>query len=30
LSRELKPSIGKITAFSTNGADTTGSYNVEK
>jgi hypothetical protein len=30
LTRELKPSSGKRTAFSTNGAGTTGSYHVEK
>jgi hypothetical protein len=29
LTRELKPSSGKKTAFSTNGAGTTGSYHVE-
>ena len=28
--RELKPSSGKKTAFSTNGAGTTGSYHVEE
>jgi hypothetical protein len=27
---ELKPPIGKMTAFSTNGAGTTGGYHVEK
>ena len=30
LTRELKPSNGKKTAFSTNGADTTGGYHVKK
>jgi hypothetical protein len=30
LTRELKPSSGKKTAFSTNGASTTGSYQVEE
>jgi hypothetical protein len=30
LTRELKPSSGKKTAFSTNGAGTTGSYHVEE
>jgi hypothetical protein len=29
LTRELKPSSGKKTAFSTNGAGTTGCYHVE-
>jgi hypothetical protein len=29
LTRELKPSNGKKTAFSTNGASTTGCYHVE-
>jgi hypothetical protein len=29
LTRELKPSSGKKTAFSTNGAGTTGDYYVE-
>jgi hypothetical protein len=28
--RELKPTSGKKTAFSTNGAGTTGSYHVEE
>ena len=30
LIRELKPSSGNKTAFSTNGAGTTGGYHVEK
>jgi hypothetical protein len=30
LTRELKQSSGKKTAFSTNGADTTGGYHVEE
>ena len=30
MTRELKPPSGKKTAFSTNGADTTGSYHVEE
>jgi hypothetical protein len=30
LTRELKPSSGKKTSFSTNGADTTGGYHVEE
>jgi hypothetical protein len=30
LTRELKPSSGKKTAFSTNGAGTTGVYHVEE
>jgi hypothetical protein len=30
LIRDLKPSSGKMTAFSTNGAGTTGSYHVEE
>ena len=30
LTRELKPSSGKETAFSTNGAGTTGRYHVEE
>jgi hypothetical protein len=30
LTKELKPSSGKKTAFSTNGADTTGGYHVEE
>jgi hypothetical protein len=30
LTRELKPSSGKKTAFSANGAGTTGSYHVEE
>jgi hypothetical protein len=30
LTRELKPSHGKKTAFLTNGAGTTGSYHVEE
>jgi hypothetical protein len=30
MTRELKPSSGKKTAFSTNGAGTTGGYHVEK
>jgi hypothetical protein len=30
LTRDLKPSSGKKTAFSTNGAGTTGGYHVEK
>jgi hypothetical protein len=30
LTRELKPSSGKKTAFSTNGAGTTGGYHVEE
>ena len=30
LTKELKPSTGKKTAFSTNGAGTTGGYHVEK
>jgi hypothetical protein len=30
LTRELKPSSGKKTAFSTNGPGTTGSYHVEE
>jgi hypothetical protein len=30
LTRELKPSSGKKTAFSTNGASTTGGYHVEE
>ena len=30
LTRELKPSSGEKTAFSTNGAGTTGSYHVEE
>ena len=30
MTRELKPSIGKKTAFSTNGAGTTGGYHVEE
>jgi hypothetical protein len=30
LTRELKPSSEKKTAFSTNGAGTTGSYHVEE
>jgi hypothetical protein len=30
LTMELKPSSGKKTAFSTNGAGTTGSYHVEE
>jgi hypothetical protein len=30
LTRELKPSSGKKTAFLTNGAGTTGGYHVEE
>ena len=30
MTRELKPSSGKKTAFSTNGAGTTGSYHIEE
>jgi hypothetical protein len=30
LIRELKPSSGKKTTFSTNGAGTTGDYHVEE
>jgi hypothetical protein len=30
LTRELKPSSGRKTAFSTNGAGTTGSYHLEE
>jgi hypothetical protein len=30
LTRELKPSSGRMTAFSTNGAGTTGGYHVEE
>jgi hypothetical protein len=30
MTRELKPYTGKKTAFSTNGAGTTGSYHVEE
>ena len=30
LTRELKPSSGRKTAFSTNGAGTTGGYHVEE
>jgi hypothetical protein len=30
MTRELKPSSGKKTAFSTNGAGTTGGYHVEE
>jgi hypothetical protein len=30
LTKELKPSSGKKTAFSTNGAGTTGGYHVEE
>jgi hypothetical protein len=30
LTRELKPSSGKKTAFSTNAAGTTGDYHVEE
>ena len=30
MTKDLKPSSGKITAFSTNGVDLTGAYHVEE